>query len=62
MNNPISIIRSRLRTTSQRALADELGVTEGYISHVLEGRRAVGPKLLTALGLERVVTYRRKRA
>ena len=61
MSDPKAVLLSKLRETSQRELADELGVTEGYISHVLQGRRTFGPKLLTALGLERVVTYRRKR-
>ena len=61
MDDPRTVLEARLRTVSQRDLADELGVTEGYISHVLQGRRKFGPKLLLALGIERVVTYRRKK-
>lgn len=46
------------RLGSQRALAKELGVGEPYLSDVIHGRRDPGPKILKALGLERVVSYR----
>lgn len=46
------------RLGSQRALAKELGVSEPYLSDVINGRRDPGPKILKALGLERIVDYR----
>lgn len=33
------------------------GISAGYLSDVTLGRRAPGPKILTALGLRRVVRY-----
>lgn len=35
------------------------GISPAYISDVIGGRRDPGEKILQALGLERVVTYRR---
>ena len=40
---------------SQAALARELRITPAYLSQVLRGTREPGPKLLQALGLERVI-------
>ena len=47
---------------SQRALARELGVSEAYLSDIINGRRDPGRKILKALGLERVVDYRPARS
>ena len=38
---------------SQRKAATALGVSNTFISLVLSGRRAVSPRILKALGLER---------
>lgn len=46
---------------SQKAFAAAQGFSDSYISDVLRGRRELGPAILAALGLERVVTYREKR-
>ena len=43
---------------TQKAVAVDLGVSEQYLSDVLNGRREPGEAMLEALGLERVVTYR----
>jgi transcriptional regulator with XRE-family HTH domain len=48
------------RTGSQRAVATELRVNQATINEVLNGKREPPPKLLAALGLERVVTYRER--
>lgn len=45
---------------SQKTFADTHKLSQQYISDVLSGRRGVGKKLLDALGLERVVSYRKK--
>lgn len=54
----VALLRRRAkRAGSQQALAEMLGVTPAYLSDVLAGRRAPGPKLLQALGLRRQVAY-----
>lgn len=47
---------------SQRLAADTLDVSVQYLNDILHGRRDFGPRVLNALGLEAVVTYRRKRS
>jgi DNA-binding transcriptional regulator YdaS (Cro superfamily) len=47
------------RAGSQRLAAQQLGVSDAYLCDVKKGRRDPGPKLLTALGLRRVVEYER---
>ena len=42
---------------SQKAAAAHLGVSAAYLSDVLRDRREPGPKLLSALGMKRTVTY-----
>lgn len=44
----------------QVALAKELGVSLPYLNDVLHGRRELAGKVLDALGLERVISYREK--
>lgn len=44
---------------SQKQFAKEAGISEQYLSDVLNGRRDVGDKILKWFGLERVVYYRR---
>lgn len=44
---------------SQKAFAQRVGVSEGYLVDVLKNRRAVPKKILDFLGFERVVIYRR---
>jgi DNA-binding transcriptional regulator YdaS (Cro superfamily) len=62
MLTPMLELHLRLRTTSQAALARELGLDPTALSHVLGGRRALPDRCLPMLGLERVVRYRRLRA
>lgn len=59
--NPQQAILKRLKTMSQKSLANELGVSEAYLSDVINGRRDAGDKLLKPLGIERVVTYKRRK-
>lgn len=44
----------------QSVWAKEHGCAPSYVSDVLNGRRDPSPAILSALGLERVVSYRRK--
>lgn len=48
------VLGGRPMRISNAVLARELGVSEAYLCQVLKGRRNAGPKLLRALGLERV--------
>jgi DNA-binding transcriptional regulator YdaS (Cro superfamily) len=48
------------RAGSQKAFAEKAGVSQQYLSEVLNGRKEMGPLLQNALGIERVVTYRKK--
>lgn len=41
----------------QKTLAKQLGISQGYLSDVLLGRREPADKILTGLGLRRVVTF-----
>ena len=44
---------------TQKELAANLGVSAAYLGDVLLGRKEPGRKMLTALGVERVVIYRK---
>ena len=54
--------RRRKRAGSWRKLANEIGTDHAYLYRVSKGEKQPGDTLLEALGLERVVTYRRKRS
>lgn len=58
---PITALKKLVKDKSQRQVAKDLGLTEGHISHILTGKRQPGPKLLKALGIERITGYRRER-
>lgn len=45
---------------SQSAWAKANNATPAYVSDVLAGRREPGPAICEALGIERVVIYRKK--
>jgi transcriptional regulator with XRE-family HTH domain len=46
---------------SQAELARRLKVSEAYLSDVLNSRKDPGEKILQPLGLERVITYERRK-
>lgn len=46
---------------SQTAWAKANGISPAYVSDVIAGRREPGKLILDALGLERVITYRKKK-
>lgn len=45
---------------TQKAFADANGISPAYLSDVLSKRRDLGDRVLASIGLERVVTYRKK--
>lgn len=57
----IDLIRIAVKVAgSQRALARQWEVAPAYITDLLHGLRDPGPKILDALGYERVVFYKKK--
>lgn len=53
----IQALRDRASESSQAALAKWLGISQPYLSDVLNGRRAPGPKILRKMGLKRTEQY-----
>jgi transcriptional regulator with XRE-family HTH domain len=54
----IKALRKLCQSKSQAQVAADIGVSPSYLSDVLGGRRAPGPKVLDALGLVRSTVYR----
>lgn len=55
------MLERRIAKSTAKQVAEDIGVSASYLSEVIRGSRDPGPKILDALGLEKVVTYRRKR-
>ena len=53
----IVMLDTRRACYGAKQAATNLGISPQYLSDVIAGRRAPGAKILTALGLRRVVTY-----
>ena len=53
------VLRKQIGSDTQRKYAREWGISDAYLSDVLAGRREPGEKILTALGYERNVSYRK---
>lgn len=47
---------------SQRAFAEQHKISLQYVNDVLRGRREPGQRILDALGVEKVVSYREKQS
>ena len=61
MENPLIELRRLIESASQVDVAKQLGISPQYLSDVLNNRRQPGKAVLDGLGVERVLTYRRKR-
>lgn len=54
-------LRAAIRAAgTQKAFADTHKLSQQYVSDVLNGRRGASKKILDALALEQVVSYREK--
>ena len=54
-NNALKELESRIAEAgSQKAYADELGISASYLNDILQGKRAITPSLLGKLGYVRV--------
>lgn len=60
MNTPAKLLRAKMKDRSLRSLAREMGVSATYLSHVVNGKRTPGPKILGYLKMSRetVTRYR----
>lgn len=45
---------------SWRELSKELGISAAYLSDIVRGNRAAGPRVLDQLGLQRTITVKTK--
>jgi len=58
----IDLLRREIAAAGgQSAFARKAGISPQYISEVLRWNKPIGPRLLDALGIEKIITYRRKR-
>ena len=48
------------KAESQKNLAISLGISDAYLSDILNKRRPLSDEFLAKIGLERITTYRRK--
>lgn len=48
-----------IKAGSQMAFAKQAGVSLSFVNDVLMARRSPGPSICSALGLERIVGYRK---
>lgn len=54
----LDLIRREVKACgTQKAFADKVGVTQGYINDILKKKREPGPKILDALGFRKVIIY-----
>ena len=51
--------QARAKNKTQRKMADELGISEAYLSDFLNGRRNAGPTILKRLGYDPTPHYKR---
>jgi plasmid maintenance system antidote protein VapI len=54
--NPLDVLRRFVTThPHQRAAAEALGISQAYLSDLLNERRDLNPKMLAKLGLRQVI-------
>lgn len=58
--DPLELLRKELERCTQTELAKRIGISISYLNDMLVRHRRVYGKALDYLGLEQVVTYRRK--
>lgn len=54
------LVHVRRKYGKQKAAAEALGVTEQYLSAVINGHKPISRKLLNEIGCERVIGYRER--
>lgn len=61
MIDPIAIVRDKCNGADQKTVAAEMKISPQYLNDLIKGRKEAGPAVLKALGLVKVVTYRKRR-
>jgi len=51
----IELLRKRVEGSSQKELAEDIGVSQQYINDLIHGRRTPSDKILKYLGLKREI-------
>lgn len=60
LTDVLTLLETEFQLAGSAAVwARSKGLAPGYVSDVIHGRKEPGKKILDALGLERVITYRR---
>ena len=49
--HPVDELKRRCKTATQKKVAAELGISEGYLSDLLHNKRGVGDQIVKALGM-----------
>lgn len=55
----LSQLRVDVEVSSQKCVAESLGISPQYLSDILKGRREPGKSVLAAMGYDRIVFYRK---
>lgn len=58
--DPLELLQKELERCTQTELAKRIGISTSYLNDMLQRHRRVYGKALDYLGLEEVVTYRKK--
>lgn len=58
--DPLELLHKELERCTQKELAKRIGISPAYLNDMLHRHRRVYGKALDFLGLEEVVTYRKK--
>lgn len=53
--DPLMILAAQIEATSLRKTAKKHGISAAYLSEIMLGKKAPGPKVLAALGVNRTV-------
>ena len=59
--DPKQVAARMVAEHGQSEAARRMGVSVSYLCNIMKGRADPGPLVLEALGLEKVVTYRRRK-
>ncbi|ARU40177.1 hypothetical protein CCB80_03105 [Armatimonadetes bacterium Uphvl-Ar1] len=53
----VHLIMRECQKSSQKTVAEQIGISPQYLSDILKGRREISTAVAEKLGLERVVTF-----
>lgn len=59
--DPMTELRKRVSGRRQKEFALSVPCSQGHVSDMLNGHKKISDAVIEALGLERVITYRKKK-